>query len=603
MALNEGAVALAKTDTSQPDYYLKVVDCQYACPAHTNVPEYIRLIAQGKYTEAYLTNRRSNVFPGILGRVCDRPCEPACRRGRIDDEEPVAICRLKRVAADHKESLGSMFKPASKKLSKTVALIGAGPASLTVANDLLPLGYQVTLYEKENALGGAMRRAVPAFRLPESVLEEEIGYITSMGLKVKAGVAVTAVSELMNKYDAVFVGAGAPLGRDLNLPGRKEGADHIHVGLNWLAQVSFKHVTAIGKRVVVIGGGNTAMDCCRTALRIGAETVTVVAPEAYDKMLASPWEKEDAVSEGVAFCNHLLPKEYAVDEDGGLKQIVFDPIDRLFDDEGQWNPQKTGAPPEGIDCDDVILAIGQGTSFDFIDEASGIDFHKNGLPVVDKETFQSNVSKVFFGGDCSFGPKNIITAVADGHKAALSMKAFLEGRDAGDHPSWQVTLASQKMGLHEWSYGNSYSVDGRFQVPHEPMAERFKDLKTEVELGYDAKAAILEAGRCLNCDVQTVFEEPLCIECDSCIDICPTDCLTMTVGGTDEEVAARLTAERLEENQTMYQSGELKTKRVMVKDENVCLHCGLCAERCPTGAWDMQRFELKIPNAGEEGCG
>ena len=589
---------MAGTDTSKPDYYLKVVDCQYACPAHTNVPEYIRLVARKEYTKAYLLNRKSNVFPGVLGRVCDRPCEPACRRGRLEGEEPVAICRIKRVAADHKESLAGYFGPSKKKNAKKVALVGSGPASLTVANDLLPLGYEVTLYEKDEQLGGAMRRAVPAFRLPESVLEEEISYIVSMGLKVKTSSPVTHLSSLISDYDAVFVGTGAPLGRDLPLAGRKEGGENIHVGLFWLSQVSFGHVTKVGRSVVVVGGGNTAMDCCRTALRLGAEKVTVVAPEAYEKMLASPWEREDAASEGVSFLNHLLPKEYVV-KNGVLEGISFDPIDRLYDEKGQWSPRRTLEASCEIKCDDVILAIGQNTHFDFIDKSSGIKFHDSGLAAIDPDSFQSSVPKVFFGGDCGFGPKNIITAVADGHKAAHSIKAFLMGKDVKDHPPWGMSLQSQKMGLSEWSYHNAYSEDSRFHVPHVPMEDRFAGLKTEVELGYDPKAALLEAARCLNCDVQTVFTESLCIECDACVDVCPTDCLTLTASGSEKEVSLRLKAERLREDQHLYQSLPLKTQRSMVKDENVCLHCGLCAEKCPTGAFDMQKFQLEIPYASE----
>ncbi len=588
-------------DTSHPDYYHRIVDCQWACPAHTNVPEYIRLIAQGKFTESYLLNRKSNVFPGILGRVCDRPCEPACRRGRLENEEPVAICRLKRVAADFRDDVKPLLpKAPEKKNGKRVALIGAGPASLTVANDLMPLGYECTLFEKDAKGGGAMRASVPGFRLPESVLDEEVGYIVDMGVKVHYNSPVTSLKKLADEYDAVFVGSGAPLGRDLPIPGRQEAGDAVLVGLNWLAAVAFDHTKSIASKVIVIGGGNTAMDCCRTALRLGGKELKVVAPEGFDEMLASPWEKQDAVEEGVAFHNHLLPKSFVVKDDK-LVGVEFQPLKRAYNERRQWDPVPDDKPTVILPCDAVILAIGQNTAFSFIEKDIGLNFNPNGLPTVDATTYQSTLPKVFFGGDAAFGPKNIITAVAQAHQAAISMHQFLQGKSVNDRLPPTVNLISQKMGLHEWSYDSSISNDVRYKVPHLELKDRFSDLKKEVELGFDVAKALKEAERCLNCDVQTVFSAPACIECDACIDICPVDCLTITNDGDEGAIAANLNAPRLNPEQTLYVSDPLvQTGRVMVKDENICLHCGLCAERCPTGAWDMQKLQLKLPVAGAQ---
>lgn len=596
---------VSRTDTENPRYFARNVDCQHACPAGTNVPEYIRLIAAGRFTEAYQVNRHSNVFPGILGRVCDRPCEPACRRGRLPGEDPVAICRLKRVAADFKDDAlvrEGIVNTKNKRPNngKHIALVGAGPASLTVANDLLPLGYQVTAFEKDPKLGGAMRRAVPAFRLPEEVLEEEINYVADLGLEVKTNHPITALSQLSANYDAVFVGTGAPLGRDLELPGRDTAGESVQIGLHWLAAVSFAHIKTVPDEVLVIGGGNTAMDCCRTALRLGAKSVHVAAPEAFANMLALPWEKDDALAEGVTFHNAILPQAYQCDHTG-LTGVVFAPLASLYDKSGAWAPQiDTAKAPTTIGCQLVILAIGQTAAYEFIDDDCGVKRQANGLPVLEPQTFRAPDTNIFFGGDAALGPRNIITAVAQGHEAALSIELFLTSKDPKNRPQWQNTLASQKMGLHEWSYGNSYSEETRQSVPHLAMKDRFQDLKKEVELGYDLEKACQEAERCLNCDVQTVFSEPLCIECDACIDICPTDCLSLTTDGPDAEVKTRLVAPFLEPDQNFFKSSPLKTLRVMAKDENVCLHCGLCAERCPTGAWDMQKNLVKIPQAGDQ---
>ena len=592
---------MAKTDVENPNYYHKVVDCQWACPAHTNVPEYIRLIAQGRYDDAYLVNRESNVFPGILGRVCDRPCEPACRRGRVE-EKPVAICRLKRVAADRKGNVQAKLPSAPKKKNGfKIALIGAGPASLTVANDLLPLGYEVTIFEKETKLGGAMRTSVPAFRLPESVLDEEIAAITDMGAVVKYETPVTSLKSLLSeRFDAVFVGSGAPLGRNLDLPGRQESGDAVLVGLDWLANVAFEHVSSIAARVIVIGGGNTAMDCCRTARRIGGKAVTVVAPESFEQMLASPWEKEDAVAEKIPIVNHLLPKEFVV-KNGKLMGVKFQHLRQCYDETGQWNPIPSGNPDQVLECDNVILAIGQNTAFSFIERDIGIEFNDRDQPIVDPKTYRSTHPKVFFGGDAAFGPKNIIWAVAHGHEAATSIHMQLNGKDIATRPPLGKNLLSQKMGVHEWSYANDYANIVRELVPHEPLEKRLKNLKLEVELGFDTAAAVQEASRCLNCDVQTVFTDDLCIECDACVDICPLTCLTITEPGSAEQVAARLNAPALRfPEQEVLVSGELpQTGRVMAKDEDLCIHCGLCAERCPTGAWDMQKFAITLPKAGD----
>lgn len=586
------------TNIADPEYFHKVVDCQYACPAHTPVPEYIRLIANERYSDAYMVNWESNVFPGVLGRTCDRPCEPACRRGRVD-EEPVAICRLKRVAADNKDDVSAFIPKAPHiKGSKRVALIGAGPASLTVARDLAPLGYQIDLYDDQPLAGGFMRSQIPVFRLPPEVLNEEVGFILGMGINQHFQTYVDSLSGILDKgYDAVFIGTGAPRGSDLELPGRAECDASIHVGIDWLASVAFEHLSKAGKRVLVLGGGNTAMDCCRTARRLGGEDVKVVVRSEFSKMKASPWEIEDAIAEDIPIINNHVPKEF-VHENGKLKGMSFTVVDVVYDDAGKRNLVPTGEEVF-FEADEVIIAIGQDNAFPWIERDLGINFGKWDMPEVDTTTFQSSRKNVFFGGDAAFGPENIITAVAHGHQAAISIDLFLQGKSVTDRPAPGVNLISQKMGMHEWSYDSQVSNDDRFKVPHVDKAVALKDRKVEVELGFAREVAYQEAERCLNCDVQTVFNTAKCIECDGCVDICPTDCINFVSNAEEPALRDSLRVKAGNLAQDLYVSEDLvQTGRVMVKDENVCLHCGLCAERCPTGAWDMQRFLYSVTKAG-----
>ncbi|MFZ3083386.1 FAD-dependent oxidoreductase [Rhodoferax ferrireducens] len=594
------------TNLGNPAYFHKVVDCQWACPAHTPVPEYIRLIGQGRYTDAYMINWVSNVFPGILGRTCDRPCEPACRRGRVEENngekpEPVAICRLKRVAADNKDDVKARMPQVAPSNGKRIACVGAGPASLTVARDLVPLGYEVTVFEGEAKAGGFMRTQIPHFRLPESVIDEETGYILNLGVKFKNNQRVDSMKELMAQgYDAVFVGCGAPRGRVLDLPGHKQAEAGIHIGIDWLASVSFGHVTSVGPRVIVLGGGNTAMDCCRSARRLGGSDVKVIVRSGFEEMKASPWEKEDAQHEGIPIINFHVPKSFN-HKDGKLTGMTFEVVSAVYDDKGRRTLVPTGEPDVVFECDTVLVAVGQENAFPWIERDTGIEFDKWGLPVLGKDTFQSSVPRVFFGGDAAYGPKNIITAVAHGHEAAVSIDRFLNGEAVEVRPAPRTNLMSQKMGIHEWSYHNDVSVDKRFVVPWAKAEVALASIRVEVELGFDAATAFKEASRCLNCDVQTVFNRDTCIECDACVDICPMDCITFTSNGDEADLRTRLKAPAHHTAQDLYVSSELKTGRVMVKDEDVCLHCGLCAERCPTGAWDMQKFLLNTTQAGP-GC-
>ncbi len=586
------------TNIAAPEYFHKVVDCQWACPAHTPVPEYIRLIAAGRYSDAYMVNWRSNVFPGILGRTCDRPCEPACRRGRVE-KEPVAICRLKRVAADNKDDIRDRLPgiPVQKN-GKRIALIGAGPASLTVARDLAPLGYEIVLFDGDPKAGGMMRTQIPRFRLPEAVTDEETGYITEMGLDLRLGQRIDSLKQLLTEgYDAIFVGSGAPRGRELELPGRQEAAANIHIGIDWLSSVSFGHTDKIGKRVIVLGGGNTAMDCCRTSRRLGGEEVKVIVRSGFEEMKASPWEKEDAQHEDIPILNMLVPKEFR-HKNGKLTGVVFEKVQAVYDAKGKRSLVPTGEPDPFFECDDVLLAVGQENAFPWIERDIGMDFDKWDMPAVDAVTFQSAIPNVFFGGDAAFGPKNIIWAVAHGHEAAVSIDKFCHGEDVKDRPAPDVALISQKMGIHEWSYDNDISNDQRYRVPQRDKEVSLKDVRVEVELGFDQKLGYAEAERCLNCDVQTVFTPSLCIECDACVDICPMDCITFTANEPEEELRHHLQAPANNRTQDIYVSPELKTSRIMAKDEDVCLHCSLCAERCPTGAWDMQKFLLDTTQAG-----
>ena len=592
---------MAATDSSHPDYFHKVVDCQWACPAHTDVPEYIRLIAQGRFTDAYMVNRRSNVFPGVLGRVCDRPCEPACRRGRVE-QKPVAICRLKRVAADHKDEFRDLLPPIpTQKNGKRIACIGAGCASLTVANDLLPLGYEVTIFEQFATAGGLMRTNIPSFRLPADVLDEEIGAIVDMGVDLRLGHRIESMRKLLDEggFDAIFVGSGAPKGKELSLPGRQEGAANIHIGISWLESIAFDHVKSVGQNVLIIGVGNTAMDCCRSSLRLGAKSVKVMARKPRQFFKASEWELEDAEAESVEIIINRSPKSFVI-EGGRLKGMIFEVMEYDIDARGRITAERI-AGEEFHAADDVILAIGQENAFPWIERDLGIEFDKWDVPKVDATTFESTRAGVFFGGDAAFGPKNIIWSVEHGHQAAISIHRHCQGKSVADRMAPGVNLQSRKMGMHEWSYANDYSAAERRLVPHVSLKERFKKINIEVELGFTAEQAAEEVQRCLNCDVQTIFEAKLCIECDACIDICPVDCLTMTPDGSEDDLRTRLKAPAKNVTQALYVSTPLKfTGRVMVKDEDVCVHCGLCAERCPTAAWDMQKSWVKWPHAVDQ---
>jgi formate dehydrogenase beta subunit len=590
---------LEPTNINDPEYFHKVVDCQHACPAHTPVPEYIRLIAEGKYSEAYMVNWDSNVFPGILGRTCDRPCEPACRRGRVE-EEPVAICRLKRVAADNKDDVKKfMPKGPFKQNGKKIALVGAGPASLTVARDLAPLGYEIHLYDEQKAGGGFMRSQIPSFRLPETVLEEEVNYILDLGIKQHFNHYVKSLKELLSKdYDAVFIGSGAPKGRDLEIPGRKEADKNIHIGINWLANVAFEHTAKVGKNVIVLGGGNTAMDCCRTARRLGGDNVKVVVRSPFAEMKASPWEKEDAQHEDIPIIDNHVPKTFVV-ENGKLVGMTFEKVKAEYDKDGKRKLVPVGGDDVFFPADDVLVAIGQENAFPWIERDLGIVFDKWEMPTVNEITHQSTNPKVFFGGDSAWGPKNVITAVAHGHQAAVSIDLLCKGEDLFKRLDPNVNLISQKMGIHEWGYDSAVVVDERYVVPQADKKVTLTNRKKEVELGFDPGVGFKEAQRCLNCDVQTVFSESKCIECDACVDICPTACITFTENSEHEaDLRQMLKVPANNMTQDIYVSDILPTKRIMAKDENYCLHCGLCAERCPTAAWDMQKFFYNVTKAG-----
>ena len=591
------------TDIRNPDYFHRVVDCQWGCPAHTDIPEYIRLIAQGRYADAYMLNRESNVFPAILGRVCDRPCEPACRRGRVE-EKPVAICRLKRVAADLRGDIDHRLpKAAEDKNGKRVALIGAGCASLTVANDLAPLGYELVIYETLDQPGGLMRTNIPAFRLPVEVLDEEMDQILRMDIDLRLGQGVESMRDLLKNggYDAVFVGTGAPKGKELNLPGR-HGTKSIHIGIEWLESVAFGHLNSIGERVLIIGVGNTAMDCCRTSLRLGARDVKVMARKPRGFFKASDWELEDAEEERVEIIVNHSPKEFVVEE-GRLKGMIFELMEYEIDSSGKIAGSRVTGE-EFFPCDEVILAIGQENAFPWVERDIGIEFDRWGVPVVDRVNYQCTREGVFFGGDAAFGPENIIWAVEHGHQAAISIHKYCHGESITERMPPGMNLLASKMGIHEWSYSNDYETAARRPMQHMSLEKRFRKLDIEVELGFTPEQAAREAQRCLNCDIQTLFEAPLCIECDACVDICPVHCLTIAPNGEEADLRERLTAPALNLDQPLYVSADLpQTGRVMVKDEDLCVHCGLCAERCPTAAWDMQKFELLIPYVHHEAEG
>ncbi len=590
---------MSRADKGVPDHLHQVIDCQWACPAHTPVPEYLRLIAAGRYADSWEINWWSNVFPGILGRVCDRPCEPACRRGRVD-EEPVAICRMKRVAADLKGDISARLpRPPAQKNGKRIACVGAGPASLTVARDLALEGYDITVFDNGRESGGMMRSQIPKFRLPDSVIDEECGYVEGLGVAVVLDRYVDSLAALRAEgWDAIFVGTGAPRGREADLPGRQEAAAHIHIGIDWLSNIAFGHVDTVAERVIVLGGGNTAMDCCRSSLRLGAKEVQVIVRSGFEEMKASPWEKDEALHEGVRIRNCMVPLSFE-HEAGKLTGVTFEHVEVQYDDKGKRRLVPTGRT-ELVPCDQVLVAIGQENAFPWIERDIGLEFDEWDMPVLDEKTLQSKLPDVFFGGDAALGPANIITADAQGHEAAISIDLFLRGKDVvADRPPEKVNLASQKMGIHEWAYDNDISEDDRQAMATRNLSEALKDIKLELELGFDVEKACAEAARCLNCDMATVFTPPTCIECDSCVDICPTECITFTEDGDEADLRGRLKAPAPNTEQPLYVAGGLKTGRVMVKDENLCLHCGLCSERCPTNAWDMQKVDWLVPQAGE----
>ena len=592
------------TDTKDPQYYHKVVDCQWGCPAHTNIPEYIRLIAQGQYTEAYLLNRESNVFPGILGRVCDRPCEPVCRRARVDVdhlrwEEPVAICRLKRVAGDLKDDFKDFLPPVpGKKNGKKIACIGAGCASLTVANDLLPLGYEIDVFESLPKMGGLIRSNIPKFRLPPNIIDEEFDVIVERGVNLHLNHPIESMKELLEEhYDAIFVGTGAPHGRELDLPGRHD-SDQIHIGIAWLESVAFEHIDSVGERVIIVGGGNTAMDCCRTSLRLGGKDVKVIYRGSRDRMKSSDWELEPALEEDIDLILNHSPEEYVVEE-GKLIGMRFAKLEWDQDKDGRLTSEKIDEVV--IPCDTVILAIGQENSFPWVERDIGLEFDQWEVPIVNPVTYESTIEGVFFGGDAAFGPKNIIEAVEHGHQAAISIHKYCNGQSLEERLTNGMNLTSTKMGLHEWSYSNDFDRDERYEVPTVPMENRFKDINIEVELGFEPGQFRREAERCLNCDIQTDFVANLCIECDACIDVCPVNCLMITDNADEEVLRSKIKTPAENPEQAIFVSEDLpQTGRVMIKDEDVCIHCGLCAERCPTAAWDMKKFELLIPYALDE---
>ena len=592
------------TDTKDPQYYHKVVDCQWGCPAHTNIPEYIRLIAQGQYTEAYLLNRESNVFPGILGRVCDRPCEPVCRRARVDVdhlrwEEPVAICRLKRVAGDLKDNFKDFLPPVpGKKNGKKIACIGAGCASLTVANDLLPLGYEIDVFESLPKMGGLIRSNIPKFRLPPNIIDEEFDVIVERGANLHLNHPIESMKELLEEhYDAIFVGTGAPHGRELDLPGRHD-SDQIHIGIAWLESVAFEHIDSVGERVIIVGGGNTAMDCCRTSLRLGGKDVKVIYRGSRDRMKSSDWELEPALEEDIDLILNHSPEEYVVEE-GKLIGMRFAKLEWDQDKDGRLTSEKIDEVV--IPCDTVILAIGQENSFPWVERDIGLEFDQWEVPIVNPVTYESTIEGVFFGGDAAFGPKNIIEAVEHGHQAAISIHKYCNGQSLEERLTNGMNLTSTKMGLHEWSYSNDFDRDERYEVPTVPMENRFKDINIEVELGFEPGQFRREVERCLNCDIQTDFVANLCIECDACIDVCPVNCLMITDNADEEVLRSKIKTPAENPEQAIFVSEDLpQTGRVMIKDEDVCIHCGLCAERCPTAAWDMKKFELLIPYALDE---
>jgi NADPH-dependent glutamate synthase beta subunit-like oxidoreductase len=572
---------------TSPDWYQTNIPCQVGCPAHTDVSTYIGLISQARFDEAYLLNRNANVVPGVLGRTCARPCEPVCRRNKVDGK-PIAICWLKRAAADHREYRHHAERPPVTK-DKKVAIIGAGSAGLACARDLREMGYPVTIYEQYPTGGGVMVNGIPVWRLPRDVTREECDeYMEDIGVEVHYNTRVgrdVLLTDLLKEYDAVYVGAGCYIPNAMTGPDNKiiPGADlhGVEDGIRLLEKTNYGEPAFIGKKVAILGAGFTAMDCCRTAIRYGAEKVYVMYRRSQEEQPSDEYEVDEARLENVEF-QYLVTQSAVLSDDGvhvsGIRFIrnkLGDP-----DASGRRRPVPIAGTEFEIEVDTVIPAFGQYSDASWLQaEELGLEVNRYGIPLVDYDTWMTSRPGLFAGGDYTQGARNLISAIGDGRDAAGAINRYLGGVDKPAEAAEEIELPDYRRGM----------VDNYESIPHQmmpslPLKERYSNTR-ETETGYTPEQAVVQARRCLQCQLNIMIDPSICILCSGCVDICPYDCISM------EGLS------RVVKNDTMHQVTENWLGGAdMIIDEEKCIRCGLCIVRCPTDAISMVQFEVASPN-------
>ncbi len=573
---------------ANPDWYQTNIPCQVGCPAHTDVSTYIGLISQARFDEAYLLNRQANVVPGVLGRTCARPCEPVCRRNKIDGK-PIAICWLKRAASDHREFRHHAQRPPITK-DKSVAVVGGGPAGLACARDLREMGYPVTIVEQYPVTGGAMINGIPVWRLPRDVTSEECDeYMEDLGVEVRYNTRVgrdVQISDLMKEFNAVYLAAGCYISNPMTGPDNKviPGADLLGVedGIKYLDKTNFGIPAFTGKRVAVLGGGFTAMDCCRTAIRFGAEKVYVVYRRSKEEMPSDEYEVNEAMIENVEFI-YLATQTRVLSEDGIHTSGIEFVRNKLGDPDpsGRRRPVPIPGSEFVLDVDQVIPAFGQYSDASWIpaDEMKLEISKRSGVPLVDRDSWMTSLAGLFAGGDFTEGSRNLISAVADGRDAAGAINRYLGGVDRPAQAAEEVELPDYRRGMVD-----DYESVAHQMLPALPLHQRFSNMR-ETETGYTPEQAVVQARRCLQCQLNIMIDPSICILCSGCVDICPYDCISM------EGLSRVVKGDSMHQLANSWEGGA-----DMIIDEEKCIRCGLCVVRCPTDAISMVQFEVASPN-------
>jgi NADPH-dependent glutamate synthase beta subunit-like oxidoreductase len=571
-----------------PDWYQTNIPCQVGCPAHTDVATYIGLISQARFDEAYLLNRKCNVVPGVLGRTCARPCEPVCRRNKIDGK-PIAICWLKRAAADHREYRHHAERPPVTK-DKKVAVIGAGSAGLACARDLREMGYPVAIYESDAVAGGVIVNGIPVWRLPRNVTYEECNeYMDDLGVEMHYNTRVgrdVMLTDLLKSYDAVYAAGGCYISNPMTGPDNKiipgTHLKGVEDGIKLLAKTNFGEPAFIGKRVIVLGGGFTAMDCCRTSIRFGADKVYVLYRRSKEEMGSDEYEVDEAVMEHVEF-QYLVTQVEVLSNDGihasGLKLIrnkLGDP-----DASGRRRPIPIPGTEFVIEADTIIAAFGQYSDPSWLqaDELKLEVNKRNGIPLVDRETWMTSYPGLFAGGDYTEGSRNLIAAIGDGRDAAIGINRYLGGEDKPAEPAEEVELPDYRRGMIDDYESIPFQL-----IPALPLKERYSFTR-ETETGFTPEQAVEQARRCLQCQLNIIIDPSICILCSGCVDICPYDCISM------EGLSRVVKGDFLHQGTETWRGGA-----DMIIDEEKCIRCGLCIVRCPTDAISMVQFEVASPN-------